>query len=222
MKKYYSLILAFLVMTAMNVQAQRNANLGIFAGTAYYLGDINPNRHFYRPSLALGGMYRVNINTRYSVRLNAYYISLSGSDLDFPDALHPDRPYSPQSFKTSLLDIALQVEFNFLPYEPNQHRWDYTPYLTTGLAGALVVSSNRDANNLLSLPFGIGVKTTFTKRLSGGAEWSFRKTFNDRIDGVPNPSGTYSIIHNNDWYSYLGIFITYKFFIFAVDCPAYD
>ncbi|MBN2481723.1 MAG: hypothetical protein JXB19_08290 [Bacteroidales bacterium] len=222
MKKYFLLVPVIMIMTGINVQAQRNANVGIFAGIAYYLGDINPSRHFYRPSLSLGGIYRFNINTRYAVRFSAIYINLSGNDLDFPGDLHPDRPVSPRFFNTSLIDAALQVEFNFLPYEPNQTRWDYTPYITTGLAGALIIQTDRDANNFVSLPFGIGIKTTFTKRLSGGAEWSFRKTFNDRFDGYLNYPETYSIIHNNDWYSYLGIFITYKFFNFAVDCPAYD
>ncbi|MBN1158580.1 MAG: hypothetical protein JXA61_04305 [Bacteroidales bacterium] len=222
MKKSFLPWLIVMIITCINVNAQRNANVGIFGGTAYYLGDINPSRHFYRPSLSLGGLYRLNINTRYAIRLNAYYISLSGSDLDFPADFHPDRPFNPQFFNTSLIDAALQAEFNFLPYEPNQVRWDYTPYIATGLAGALVVQTDRDASNFVSLPFSIGIKTTFSKKLSGGAEWSFRKTFNDRIDGYENPSDTYSIIHNNDWYSYLGIFITYKFFNFAVDCPAYD
>ena len=31
----------------------------------------------------------------------------------------------------------------------------------------------------------------------------------------------HSVIHNNDWYSFLGVFITYKFFNFAAECPAY-
>ena len=215
-------MLAFVLLTGRQLLAQQDGNVGVFGGTAFYLGDINPSRLFYRPSIAFGAIYRYNINQRYAVRANAYYISLSGSDADFPEIERPDRPFSPAIFKTSLIDVALQVEFNFLPYEPNRQSLDYTPYVTTGFSGGLVTNSDVDANNFISLPLGIGIKTTFTKRLSGGFEWSFRKTFNDRIDGVENPSGVRSAIHNNDWYSFLGVFITYKFFNFAVDCPAYD
>jgi hypothetical protein len=223
MKKYLLVALIPVAFSAGNLLcAQEKANVGIFAGTSYYLGDINPNRQFYRPSLSLGLLYRYNINTRYSIRGNVYYADLNGSDLDFPGILHPDRPFSPASFHTSLIDIALQVEFNFLPYQPNLRRFDYTPYIATGVAGALIFSSNTSAENLLSFPFGIGMKVTLTSRLSAGAEYSFRKTFSDRIDGLENPSGTSSILHNNDWYSLLGIFITYKFFNFAGGCPAYD
>jgi len=201
--------------------AQRNANFGVFAGTSYYLGDINPNRHFYRPSPSFGAIYRVNINTRYAIRASGYYAGLSGSDLDFPDLNHPDRPVSPAAFNTSLIDVALQVEYNFLSFTPNMGKWRYTPYLTTGFAGALILSSDVAASNLISFPFGAGIKFNINSRISAGAEWSFRKTFSDHIDGLENPSGTYSVLHNNDWYSFLGVFITFKFFNFAVECPAY-
>ena len=202
--------------------AQRNTNVGIFAGTAYYMGDVNPNRHFYRPSTSLGIIYRYNLNKRYALRGNAYYAKLSGSDLDFPEILHPDRPFSPAVFNTSLIDLGLQVEFNFLPFTPNVGKWDYTPYISTGIAGALVLSSDAASDNLMSFPFGIGMKINRTSRISAGAEWSFRKTFNDRIDGLENPSGSFSFLHNNDWYSFLGVFITFKFFNFAAECPAYE
>jgi hypothetical protein len=202
--------------------AQNLPNFGIFIGTSYYLGDINPNRHFYRPSPSLGAFYRYNLNTRYAFKYSAYYAHLSGSDLDFPDIIHSDRPLSPASFSTSLVDIALQVEYNFLPFTPYQGQWAITPYISTGIAGGLILSTNVSATNLLSIPFGAGFKVNISSHISAGAEWTFRKTFSDRIDGVENSSGTQSILHNNDWYSYLGVFITFKFFNFATECPAYN
>lgn len=210
-----------LLIGSYSVYSQRAANVGIFAGTTYYIGDINPNRHFYKPSFSMGAFYRYNINKYVAVRLNGYYASLSGNDLDFPDQRHPDRPQSPASFHTSLLDAAFQVEYNFMPYTPNVADWAYTPYISTGIAGAFILSSNQAATNLLSIPLGIGFKLNVSKKITAGAEWSFRKSFNDRLDGLENPSGVHSVIHNNDWYSFMGIFITYKFFNFAAECPAY-
>jgi hypothetical protein len=202
--------------------AQQDADIGLFAGTSYYLGDINPNRHFYRPSFSYGLIYRYNINTRWAIRANGYVADLFGNDLDFPERLDPDRELSPQRFHTTLLDMALQAEFNFLPYSPGLGNWQYSPYISAGLGGSMIMNSDADAINTLAIPFGIGVKVNITARLSAGAEWGFRKTFSDSIDGVENPSGTSSVIHNNDWYSFMGIFITYKFFNFATECPAYD
>jgi len=221
MKKHILLLLLCFCLSPF-ATAQKNSDIGIFAGAAYYMGDINPARHFYNALPALGIIYRYNANTRWSVRANAYYISLTGSDADFPELLHPDRPFSPAVFRTSFMDAALQAEFNFLPYTPGLRPFDFTPYLTAGLATSLIMGTDADALSFVSLPFGAGIKTTFTKRISGGAEWSFRKTFSDNLDGVDNPSGISSVIHNNDWYSYIGVFITYKFYNFAADCPAYE
>lgn len=221
LKRLFTILPLLILLSPGPAFAQRNANFGVFAGTAYYLGDINPNRHFYNPSLSLGILYRYNLNSRYAVRGNAYYTSLSGNDLDFPEILHPDRPVSPAAFRTSLVDLAVQVEYNFLPYTPNMGKWAYTPYIATGIAGALVLSSDVAASNFISFPFSAGLKINLTSRISAGAEWSFRKTFTDKLDGLGNPSGVSSIIHNNDWYSVLGVFITFKFFNFATKCPAY-
>jgi hypothetical protein len=222
LKRLLLFVFVLFVLEAGITHAQQKANIGIFVGTAYYMGDINPNRHFYRPRLSLGGLYRYNINTRYAVKLSGCYARLSGNDLDFPEIRHPDRPMSPANFSTSLLDFAAQVEFNFLPFTPNTlGKWQYTPYISAGFAGSMTISSNVDVPAFLSFPFGLGVKVNLTSRLGAGAEWSFRKTFSDKIDGLENPSGVQSVFHNNDWYSFMGVFITYKFFNFAKTCPAY-
>lgn len=211
-----------LLLIPWQATAQRDANIGIFGGTAYYMGDINPNRHLYRPAVSLGLLYRYNLNTRYAIRASAYYADLSGSDLDFPERLNSDRPFAPAQFQTSLVDMALQVEFNFLPYTPNILKWAYSPYVSLGISGSLITGSDTDVVNCLNFPFGAGVKVNLSSRVSAGAEWSFRKSFSDKLDGLENPSDTHSFMHNNDWYSFLGVFITFKFFNFATDCPAYD
>jgi hypothetical protein len=219
MRKLFIVILLF---PGIWVIAQRNANFGIIGGISYYMGDINPGLHYYNPSFAIGAIYRINFNPRYALRGNAYYTTVSGSDLDFPNVLHPDRPYEPVTFSTSLLDMNLQVEFNFLPFTPNVGRYNFTPYVSCGLGFTMALSTNAGTNHHLTFPFGIGAKMNISKRMSTGLEWSFRKAFTDLIDGQENPTGDQSLIHNNDWYSYLGVFITYKFFNFAADCPAYE
>jgi hypothetical protein len=216
------LILAIGLLPGVFVCAQRNANFGLIGGVSYYMGDVNPSRHFYNPSYALGVIYRININPRYAVRGNVYYTTLSGSDLDFPLLLHPDRPYEPVTFSTTLLDMNLQGEFNFLPFTPNIGKFNYTPYVSTGLGFTMALSTDAGATHHLTFPLGIGAKLNISKKISTGIEWSFRKAFTDNIDGQENPTGVQSLIHNNDWYSYLGVFITYKFFNYATDCPAYQ
>ena len=74
----------------------------------------------------------------------------------------------------------------------------------------------------------VGIKLSLGKKWSTGLEWDYRYTFNDTLDGVPGPlnnpvpSNSKSLFFNNDWYSYAGLFITYKVFDFPKECPAYD
>lgn len=195
-------------------KAQRYSDIGIIGGGTYYMGEINPTRHFYKLSPAMGVIFRYNINKRYAVRISGIYCGLKGSDFDFPDRNTPLR--SPQSFNKKVLDFSGQLEFNFLPYITGEDKWLYSTYISGGIGAGISIGSNP----FFTIPFGIGFKVNLSKRLSAGCEWSFRKTFIDSIDSVPNQLGN-TIFNNNDWYSFIGIFISYKFFKFAADCPAY-
>ena len=184
------------------------------------MGDINPSRQFYSPSLAIGPVYRYNFELRNSVRMSAIYHTLQGNDNDFND---PFQTLRNASFKTSYIDFAAVYEFNFLPYQTASRKYNRTIYLLGGLGYNLIVTSTAPANSLLTMPFGLGYKFNAGKKLSIGAEVSVRKTFNDKIDGVENfgLEGDKHLFGNNDWYTFAGIFITYKIFSFREDCPAY-
>ena len=190
------------------------------------MGDINPNKHFYRAAPSYGLIYRYNLNKHFGVRANGYFAHLSGDEADFPRQYHPDTYTAPASFETSLLDAALQFEFNFFPFLVNEKKWDCTPYIAGGMGYSVIMSSKSSSGTgaapHFTIPLGIGMKLNITRRLSSGIEWSFRKAFSDRVDGIENSIGIQALVHNNDWYSFAGIFITYKFFNFAVDCPAYS
>jgi opacity protein-like surface antigen len=212
MKRIFIIYIILIFIT--KAEAQRNANIGVFAGTSYYLGDINQERIFYSPGVAVGGIYRYNINKRYAIRVNGYFTYLSGNPDDFSDNIYDIA--STSSFSRPVFDWSMQMEFNFLPYLPTVKKLDYTSYISGGI-GCFTISDNP-----ITIPFGVGVKLNVTDKLCAGAEWSFRKTFNDQIDYTGNPTGINSFIHNTDWYSFMGVFITYKFFRLMVDCPAYS
>ena len=208
--KYFFAFFLILVLLKPSV-AQRFLDYGIIAGGSSYMGDINTARPFYKPSLSFGGLMRYNINRRYSIRASGYYFGLKGDLSDFPDHsllnVLPNR-----SFSRNFFDLTGQVEFNFLPYMTGLDEGMWSPYLAGGLGYATNVG--------LVIPFGAGFKINLTTRLSAGAEWSCRRTFTDNIDGVESFLGN-TLLNNNDWYSVYGLFITYKFFKFAADCPAY-
>ncbi len=214
MKKYTLFLVFFFTLLTPGIHAQRQTDYGLLGGVAYYNGEINPTRQFYSPSPAFGGFFRMNINKRYAVRISGVYAGLKGSDNDFPDRNLTDR--SPVTFTNTVMDFCSQVEFNFMPYMTGEDRLVNSVYIAGGLGYALFLGSS----NSLIIPFSIGFKINLTDRLSTGAEWSLRKTFVDDIDDVPNVLD-HTLVNNNDWYSFIGLFISYKFVKFAADCPVY-
>ncbi len=219
------LILLLLFFGIHSLNAQRKSDIGFFAGASYYMGDINTNRQFYRPGLAIGPIYRYNFNPRTSVRFSGIWHHLEASDLDFSDPYNQARA---ASFSGSYIDLALMYEFNFLPYKTASRKTGYTLYIAGGPGYHLVMSSNTStglpADNHFTIPFSLGFKFNAGKRLSAGIEWSPRKTYNDRLDGVENISTDQQVhlVGNKDWYTFAGIFITYKIFKYREDCPTYD
>jgi hypothetical protein len=216
MKKLYSLLL--LIFFAVSLSGQRKADWGLFGGVSSYMGDINPDRLFYRPGPAGAIFYRFNFNPRQAVRGNFFLGGLSGNDLDFNNDFQQTRA---ASFSATIGEASVQYEFNFLPYSTQGKRWNYTPYFAAG-AGVAVISSPA-FTYVPVIPFSVGVKLNIYKNIGLEAEYGFRKTFYDNFDGVKDlvaPSD-YSKIHNNDWYSFAGIAVTWKIYNKLAGCPAY-
>ena len=192
---------------------------GGFAGISYYLGDINPRQQFYNPGISLGALIKHNFTEHHCFRFNVFYGELRGNDLDFKNEYQQMRAYS---FDTSLLDCHISYEFNFMPYFINRWKTASTSYIFAGIGYSLILSSTTGiAASHATIPFGVGYKYRFNEVMAIGCEWGLRKTFTDKIDGIlnPGPDGTYSMSHNNDWYSFAGIYMTFRIFEKSFECP---
>ncbi len=212
------IIIALFSGIIIGAKAQRKVDLGFFGGGSYYLGDINQSKQFYSLSYAFGGLYRYNINPRYTIRGSAYYGNLQADDQDFDNRFQQSRG---NSFSGTVLDITLQFEFNFMPYSTFGRAGEYAFYTTGGIGVAFINISG--PSSPLVIPFGVGAKVNLGKKMGIGIEWGFRKMFYDKLDGFENPIDPEyrSFIHNNDWYSIAGISLTYKIYNKLEDCPAY-
>lgn len=199
--------------------SQTKAEIGFFGGVSYYLGDINPQKQFYSSSVALGGIYRYNFNSRYSLRAGMLFSNLKAEDLDFKNTYQQTRG---ASFNTDLVDLSLQVEFNFQPFwVPKKSKSkDVVPYITGGI-GYIAPSSTSSS---ITIPMGVGLKTNMGRRWTAALEWSFRKSFTDDMDNLddPNQFNESSFAHNKDWASFFGIMISYKLFPDNEECHSYD
>jgi hypothetical protein len=218
--KFFLAIFIGLLSLAPPNFAQARKEAGVFVGTSYYLGEINPTKQFYAPSPSIGLLFKFYKNDRHGFRFHAFYGQFQGNDLDFKNELQQHRA---ASFLASLLDMSAIYEFNFLPFKYNMRKTTFSPFLFIGVGYELMLRTSNKIGNHISIPFGTGIKYFLTKDVTIGTEWSFRKNFQDNMDGLVNPGSPKdkSIISHNDWYSFAGFFITFRLFDHSGDCPVY-
>jgi hypothetical protein len=216
MKKIHWLLL-FLFLP-LSLYGQRVSDYGIFAGVSSYFGDINPNRFLYSPLPAGGLFYRYNLNPREALRTNVFFGGLRGNDLDFKNSFQQARA---ASFSGTVGELALQFEFNFFPYSTEGKRWNFTPYFAAG--GGVAFVNTVSFTYVPVIPFSFGIKVNVYKNIGLEAEYGFRKTFYDNFDGLKDLIAPSDVgwIHNNDWYTFTGIAVTWKIYNKLAGCPAY-
>jgi hypothetical protein len=217
MKNFYLLLL--LGCLSLSSAGQRGADFGVFGGVSSYIGDINPNRLLYSPLPAAGIFYRYNLNPRQAIRTSLIAGGLRGNDHDFNNAFQEARG---ASFSGFVGEWAAQFEFNFFSYSTRGKRWNYSPYIAGGAGVAFINTAVTTYQPVI--PFSIGFKINFYKNFGLEAEYGFRKTFYDNFDGLKDliaPSD-YSWLHNNDWYTFTGISLTWKMYNRLLGCPAYS
>ena len=197
------------------VSSQRKDDYGIFGGVSSYFGDINQNKILYSPRPAAGLFYRYNLHPRHSLRANLFAGGLNASDEDFNNSFQQNRN---ASFSGMVAEMALQFEFNFFPYATDGKIWNYTPYFAGGIGASFV--DTEDVMFCPVIPFSFGFKFNVKRNLGLEVEYGFRKTFYDNFDGLENP--TYAWTHNNDWYTFTGICVTWKIYSKLAECPAYS
>jgi long-subunit fatty acid transport protein len=225
---YKNILVIFILSIQVFSYAQKKDHeLGFFAGIAYYMGDVNPEKLFYSVDPAIGFIYKFDINSRYNMRFNATFSGLRGSDSDSKNTYQQVRNHS---FNIPLTELSSSIEFNFFPYKP-ESRFEYlSPYITAGLGLMIIPSPENSIPIHAVIPFGLGFKYAFNKRFGISAEWAYRITFTDYIDQLPDDEYTQipapqnkqrSYTSSKDWYSFAGISLTYKFALGSSKCPAY-
>lgn len=219
-------ILCLLIITQHSKAQNKTNEFGLVLGSSSYMGDINHSKLFYSPSLAYGVLYRHNINNRNSYRVQLSRQPITGNDLDFTSGYQQTRAHS---FSNTIYELAGQYELHFLEYNPRKHL-NFTTYMIFGLAA--IMTSSPDQKYALSIPGGFGFKYGIGKRLTVGAEWTYKKTFTDHLDLLPentydpnlNPQSVKQRTSDvsKDWYSFAGVVISYNFASSKKWCPAYD
>ena len=197
--------------------SQQKADYGVFGGVSSYLGDINPNKMFYSPRPAAGIFYRYNLNPRHSLRANLFAGKLHADDTDFDNSFQQNRA---ASFSGTVAEMALQFEFNFFPYATDGKKWNSSPYFAAG-AGVAYIDDNKNVVFCPVMPISLGFKINILKNVGLEAEYGFHKTFYDNFDDLILPSNN-MWTHNNDWFTFTGICITWKIYNKLTACCVYN
>jgi hypothetical protein len=226
LRKYIYFLLFLQITLISNAQSRAVSNdVGLFFGGSYYIGDLNTSKQFYKISPAYGLMLRKNYNMRYSLGVHFFYGAISADDADSKYEYQKMRNFS---FSTKLYDFTFQGEFNFLPYKIGDDSRFFSPYTFVGL------SLYKTETTRFAIPFGFGFKLSFAKRTAVEFEWGFRKVQNDMIDNttgnnIPTKATQFKgfinkqtgYYNSNDWYSFIGLKLVYKFSEETFKCRAY-
>lgn len=202
-----TLITLAILLISLGLSAQRHHEFGIFGGTSYYLGELNPSMQFKDPHLAYGLVYRYNINPYWSFKLNGYLGTVSGDDATNPDET---RRSNNLSFESPITDISAIAELHFFKYVTGSDKHRFTPYIFSGLSifhfnpkaeydgewyelqtlgtegQGTTAYPDRKPYSLTSVavPFGLGMKLSLGDNFSLSFEWGLRKTFTDYLDDI--------------------------------------
>lgn len=210
-KAYVAILFIFIISYCVS---QERKDIGILVGGSYYVGDYNQGTPLYQPSPSFGLMIRYNMNKYYTIRMSADYNILKGSHSISNYYL----PGVTGSFSESLISVEGLFEMNFMSFNTKHLNKDnFAPYVFLGIGGAYV-----GGKVIPHIPFGVGVKYCPLSRITVGVEWRLSKTFTDNIDNYNNIyDGSKAIFHNNDWFSFVGLFITFRLHKNNT-CPVYE
>lgn len=216
--KKFGIVLIIITLSCRLFAQQQTADIGVFIGGGTPITDYDKTNLLKSIDLEYGIYYRYNYNSRFSFRINALYgkSSATGTLNSFP-----------VQYQKSVFDLDAMIEINYLDFLIGVPNMKFSPYVFTGIGIAYYpgTSGNTITPNI---PIGIGAKYAFSKYFSVGAEASLHKLLDDGLDNLDNPYTSDGLIkvsdiaHNNDWISYFGLTLTYKFYWGSKACPAYN
>ncbi len=257
-KLLFTLVFAFFGLVSFS----QTAEVGLLGGLSYYLGDLNPGIHFLGSRPAWGAVARVNLDNRWVARASFTRARVKGDD-----SMGNTNDKRGLKFESRITDIALTAEFNFFDYFTGSRKNVLAPYIFGGI-GMVIFDPRADGVSLRSMgtegqnvgfdgrkpysrvaftiPFGLGLKYSLSRRLAFSAEWGMRKTFTDYLDDVSttyyldgasiDPGNAEQVLSDptflhspyqergnpatNDWYCFAGVHLTYKFRLYNKNkCP---
>jgi len=207
-----SFIIGALALFSANVFSQINyhAEIGVFGGGSYYIGDAN-SQLFDNMQQTYGGFFRYNLNPRFALKAELTKVN---------KIVGPNN-----SFVNKTVNIGnLCAEFNFFDLEideSNRFGKQFSPYIFTGIGGVTDIYLKQKAPKVC-LPFGVGIKIKLADRWTLVAQWENMLLFSDNLEANPKYNNTNNLngsnIFNNDLLSTITVGISFNFWEKRCNC----
>jgi len=215
MEKYIKFLL--FICFSSNCLSQIN-EVGFFAGGVNYVGDIGSTNYIQPNDYGGSILYKYNLNPRVALRGSYSHFSLQGDDADSENTIRQERGIS---FKNSINEFAVGIEYNFYEYNVSSQDKASTPYILLQVAAVDYQTprlKNNDGsyvftrNTSISIPVGLGFKTKVYGKIACAIETSIRYTFTDKLDFTSNKFSELDFGgSSNDWYMFTGVSLVYTF-----------
>src|SRR6056297_1230352 len=95
--------IGFILAIATPVAAEYS-EIGFHGGSSYYIGDLNPYKHFtHNPKFVAGAFWRYNITDRHAFRVNFTYTNVEGSDAESDNEWRRNRNLQ---FQSEIIEVS--------------------------------------------------------------------------------------------------------------------
>ena len=231
---HYMLLVCLQLGSVLLSRAQSTSELGLGIGAPNYKGEIAPQYRLENNRPAVTLFYKKDISKPIALRASLLAGMLRASDADIDLPLHQQRG---AEMETNLAEFSAGIDYNFLDYYDQRQRFRWTPYFFIGVALANYNNKVVFANNttkpqengfVMAIPAGIGFKYALSYHWNLGLEIAARKTLlqagekldylrTGRYESNPPADLPDTNPHDNDWYYYSGISLSYTFY--RIICP---
>ena len=213
------------------VRAQNTSEVGVGLGATNYRGELSPRYQFQNNRPALTAFYRKDVSVPITLRggLTAGLLRADDGNVRGTNgAVPPLQAYRQANTKGGLIEASAVVEYNFLNFHRRTDKVHFTPYIfgglavfyanTTTLSNSGLESLNRQGSMVgFAIPVGVGAKLALSTHWNLGLEIGARKALTDQLDHLGDQSAFLVNPHDQDWYYYNGLSLSYTFY--KIHCP---
>ena len=190
MSRKSGLILLFTTLLFSGIARAQLWEVGVAAGAAGYMGDLNMNDPLKFSGPSMGGFTKLKLDPFWSLGLHYNYARIKG-----------DNGYL--NFYTPLHEASAQVDFNFFDFIARGGRRRFTPYVYAGLGGVIFNPKRKldgevkylrlyrtedqyapYKNYAMTFPYGAGVKFKVKTDFTLFANLGYRTANTDYLDDV--------------------------------------